>query len=365
MAMLVGMVACGPSQPAPAQPRELPPTSVQVAAAQMMPIDDAVEYVATLKSLKSTAIQPQIEGQITQIVVKSGDRVSAGAPLMQIDPRRQEAAVSSQEAERTAREANVGFARQQRERANQLFTAGAISRQELEQAETALRTAEANLQALQAQVQQQQVQLRYYTIAAPTAGVIGDVPARVGMQVTTQTTVTTIDENDVLEVQVAVPIERAGSLKVGLPLLVFGSDGAERLATSTVNFVSPRVDDQTQSILVKGAVRNPDGRLRSSQFVRARIVFKTSDALTVPVTAVLRVNGSFFAFIAEDEKGQLLARQRAIRVGPIAGNAYPILDGIRAGERVVVSGVQKLIDRASIAPVPPASPDAPALGPKP
>ena len=105
---------------------------------------------------------------------------------MQIDPQRQQAAVSSQEAERAAREANVAYARQQQQRANELFAAGAISKQELEQAQTALRTAEASLQALQAQVQQQQVQLRYYTISAPTSGIVGDVPARVGMQVSSR-----------------------------------------------------------------------------------------------------------------------------------------------------------------------------------
>src|SRR5204862_503802 len=104
-------------------------------------VEDATEYVATLKSLRSTTIQPQIEGQITQIFVTSGDRVAAGTPLIQIDPRRQQAAVSSQEAERAAREAAVNFARQQQARSSELYAAGAISKQELEQAETALRTA--------------------------------------------------------------------------------------------------------------------------------------------------------------------------------------------------------------------------------
>src|SRR5204862_7232720 len=179
-------------------------------------------------------------------------RVQQGAPLMQIDPRRQQAAVSSQEAERTAREANVSYARQQQQRASALYTAGAISKQELEQAETLLKTAEANLEALQAQVQQQQVQLRYYTVAAPTGGIIGDVPARVGNQVTPQTVLTTIDQNDTLEVQVQVPVERAGALRTGLPIHILSSDGAQQLAETAINFVSPRVDDQTQSILVKG-----------------------------------------------------------------------------------------------------------------
>src|SRR5579872_752735 len=101
-------VACGKGSSAGAPPA-MPPTPVEIAAAQLHPIDDATEYVGTLKSLRSTTIQPQVDGQITKILVKAGDRVREGEPLVQIDPRRQEAAVSSQEAERQSREAAVAY----------------------------------------------------------------------------------------------------------------------------------------------------------------------------------------------------------------------------------------------------------------
>jgi RND family efflux transporter MFP subunit len=365
-------VACsGAPKAAQGAPQGFPPTPVKLVGARTTPIEDATEYVATLKSLRSTTIKPQIEGQITQIFVKSGDRVGQGARLMQIDPQRQQAAVSSQEAERAAREENVAFARQQQQRASDLFAAGAISKQELEQSQTALRTAEASLQGLQAQVQQQQVQLRYYTISAPTSGIVADVPARVGMQVSTSTVLTTIEQNDTLEVYVSVPVERSGDLKTGLPLKVMGSDG-DTLAATTVGFISPGVDESTQSILVKGTVRNPDGKLRSSQFVRARIVWKTADGLVVPVTAVARVNGQYFVFVAESADGKdntkLVAHQRAIKVGPIVGDDYPVLEGIKPGEKVVISGSQKLVDGAPVAPAPDAAapgPRAPASSPSP
>src|SRR5262249_35819483 len=154
----------------------------------------------------------------------SGQRVARGAPMMQIDARVQQAAVSSQEAELAARQAAVAFARQQAQRTSELYTAGAISKQEQEQAATALETAEANLKALQAQVQQQQVQLRYFTVAAPTAGIVGDVPVRVGNVVTPQTVLTTIDQNETLELQVDVPVERASALRMGLPIRIMSSD---------------------------------------------------------------------------------------------------------------------------------------------
>jgi RND family efflux transporter MFP subunit len=166
--------------------------------------------------------------------------------------------------------------------------------------------------------------------------------------VTQQTMLTTIDQNETLELYVSVPIERGGDLVKGLPIRVLSSEGDENLATTSVGFISPHVEDQTQSILVKGIVRNPDGRLRSSQYVRARIVWKTAQGLVVPVTAVVRINGQPFAFVAEDSGGKLVAKQRGIRVGPITGDAYSVLEGIKAGERVVVSGAQKLADGAPI-----------------
>jgi RND family efflux transporter MFP subunit len=328
----------------------MPATPVAVAAAHVEPIEDATEYVATLRSLRSTTVQPQVDGQITRIHVVSGQRVAQGAPLMQIDARRQQAAVSSQEAELAARQAAVAYARQQARRAAELLGAGAISKQEQEQADTALQTAEASLKALQAQVQQQQVQLRYYTISAPTAGIVGDIPVRVGMQVTTSTLLTTVDQNETLEVNVSVPLERSRELRNGLVMQIFSSDGQERLGATSIDFISPHVDDQTQSILVKGTLRNPDGRLRASQFVRARIVFKTVPGIVIPVVAVLRISGQYFAFVAEDAGGKLVAKQRAIKVGSIVGDNYVVNEGLKPNDRLVVSGVQKLADGAPIAP---------------
>jgi RND family efflux transporter MFP subunit len=349
LAALVAAAACSRGQQAgPAGGQGMPPATVEVAVAQQKPIEDASEYVATLKSLHSTAIQPQIDGQITQIYVKSGDRVKKGAPLVQIDPRRQQAAVSSQQAELEARQAAVEFARQQQQRAQQLLTAGAISKQEAEQADTALKTAQADLASLQAQVRQQQVQLRYYTVDAPTAGIVGDVPARVGNQVTSSTVLTTIDQNETLEVYVSVPIERAPELKIGLPLQVLSGNGSSTLAETTISFISPSVDQSTQTVLVKGQVKNPESELRASQFVRARIVWKTAPGLVIPVTAVLRLNGQYFAFIAESAGGKTVAKQRPITVGPIVGNDYTVTSGIKPGEKVVVSDVQRLTDGAPI-----------------
>src|SRR5262249_44854926 len=161
------------------------------------------------------------------------------------------------------------------------------------------------------------------------AGIVGDVPVRVGMQVTPQTLLTTIDQNETLEVYVSVPVERAPQLHVGLPVKILAADANDVLASTKISFVSPHVDDQTQSVLVKATVTNPGGSLRASQYVRARIVWRSANGILIPVTAVLRISGQFFAFVAEDAGGKLVAKQRPIKVGAIVADSYPVLEGLK------------------------------------
>jgi RND family efflux transporter MFP subunit len=337
-----GQQAGGPQAP--------PPTPVKVATVHPAPVADASELVATIKSLSTTTIHPRVDGQITRIYVKSGDRVKAGTPLLQIDPLRQQAAVASQDSARAAQEANVAFAQQQLNRAKELIAVGAISKQELEQAETNLNTARAQLAALSAQVKEQSVTLGYYQVLAPTSGVVGDVPVRVGMRVSPDTLLTTVDQNQDLEVYVAVPLERAPELKRGLPIEIVDGQG-NKLAETTVNYISPTVDDQTQSILVKGNVKGGEGNaLRSAQFVRARVIWKTADGLVVPVVAVIRINGKHFVYVSENKDGKSVARQRPVTLGQIIKDDYTVLGGLKADEQVVISGVQKLADGVPIAP---------------
>jgi RND family efflux transporter MFP subunit len=348
--LLIAIAAAGCGGQQAGGPQAPPPTPVKVATVHPAPVADASELVATIKSLSTTTIHPRVDGQITRIFVKSGDRVKAGTPLLQIDPLRQQAAVASQDSARAAQEANVAFAEQQLKRAKELIAVGAISTQEMEQAETNLNTARAQLAALSAQVKEQSVTLGYYQVLAPTSGTVGDVPVRVGMRVSPDTLLTTVDQNQDLEIYVNVPIERAPELKRGLPIEIVDGQG-KKLAETTVNYISPTVDDQTQSVLVKGNVKGGAGdMLRSAQFVRARVIWKTADGLVVPVVAVIRINGKHFVYVSENKDGKSVARQRPVTLGQIIQDDYTVLDGLKANEQVVTSGVQKLMDGAPIAP---------------
>jgi len=323
-----------------------PPVAVEVSVLTPRVVEDATEFVATLRSRRSTEIRPQVDGPITRVFVKSGDRVGAGTPLMQIDPSRQSAAASSSRAERAAQEASVRFARDQFARSKGLFEVGAISRQEYEQAEWAVKNAEATLESLKAREQEEGVQLRYYRVTAPTAGVVGDIPVRVGDRVTTSTVLTTIDQNVGLEAYILVPVERAPAIRVGLPVVIV-TDRGEELTRTTVSFISPQVDDRTQTVLVKAQVP-PDRGFRTEQFVRARVVWRAQPTLTVPAVAVARISGQHFAYVAEPAGKGYVAKQRAVRLGQLTGNDYVVVDGLREGERLIVSGIQKLADGAPI-----------------
>ena len=339
-------------------------TPVQIAVVADAPVSETSEYLATLKSRRSITLQPQIDGQITAIVVHSGEHVTQGQQLMQIDPAKQQAQVLSQQATRSSRLATLNYWKQQAERLQVLFEGGAVSRQELEQSKSQYAQAEADASALDASVREQQVQLQYFRISAPAAGVVGDIPVRVGDHVTPQTKLTTLDQNQMLEAYISVPVERSGDLREGLPVEIWNGDNKSIVSTQ-LNFVSSAVADDTQSVLVKAVVSNEDGALRAGQFVHARIVWTTHSAPVVPVLAIFRLTGQHFAYVAEGQGDALVARQRPVVVGEQHGNDYAIKAGLKAGERVVISGVQKLHDGAPLQALPmPASAEAKSVDPK-
>jgi len=343
-------LACSGSAPSNAQAHGPAGMPVKVEEARATPVDDATEYVATVKSRDSAVIMPQVEGQVTKIFVHSGEAVGSGAPLMEIDPLKQQATVKSQESSRAAQEANLSYAKQQYERSQGLYSAGVVSKQDLDQAKSALDAAQAQMDSLDAQVSEQQVQLHYYRVVAPWGGIVGDIPVRVGDRVTTATQLTTVDKPGSLEIYVYVPIEHSSQLKMNLPVQVLDSNG-KVVADSRISFISPQVDNTTQTVLVKARIANSNDALRQSQFIRARIVWGTHKNPEVPILAVSRLAGQYFAFVAEPQNGgSYVARQKALKIGQTVGNDYEVQDGIKPGDKVIVSGTQFLLDGAPVIP---------------
>ena len=176
---------------------------------------------------------------------------------------------------------------------------------------------------------------------APQAGVVGDITIRVGDRVTNSTAITTIDDNSALDADIQVPLDRTPDLKIGLPVQLLAADG-KPIATNPITFVAPRVDERTQTVLVKSRLKDAPPALRVQQFSRARIIWKTASGLLVPLTAVVRINGKYFCYVAEPKGEALIANQRPVDLGELVGNDYVVRSGLKPGERVIVSGIQKI-----------------------
>ncbi|MEN9224769.1 MAG: efflux RND transporter periplasmic adaptor subunit [Thermostichus sp. HHBFW_bins_43] len=373
-----------------------PPTPVEMGRVEERMIQETSELIASLGSQQVASINPQVSGQITQVFVQLGSQVAAGSPMFEIDSSQQQAAVASQaaaiasaqaivessranlsqlQADRLRLEAEVEFARQQHERNTQLLAEGVITRLQADQSSRDLRQAEAALAAQQEQIRaqeaaivraerdvqraqadaaQQQVQLRFFRVSAPFAGVVGEVRVRQGDSVTPQTVLTTLSQSQSLEINLNIPLERAPQLRIGTPVEILDSRNRV-IATSQISFIAPEAEANTQSVLAKALLDNPDGQLRSAQFVRARILWEERPALLVPVSAVARVAGQNFVYIvettdppAEGMPPGAIAVQKPVRLGSIQGNHYEVLEGLEANEPIVLTGLQKIRDGAPI-----------------
>lgn len=356
------VTACGIGEPQQSAPTggAPPAVPVEILTLQPKPVEQVGEFVGTIKSRRSTTVQPQAEGFVTKILVASGDRVRPGTPLFEIDAATQQAVVASLEGQRASREADAVYARQQADRVKALFDGGIISREAYEQAVTRQKNADAQLESVTDQIRQQQAELAYYQVVAQAAGIVGDVPVRVGDRVTRATALTTIEDNAALEVYISVPVQQAPRLELGLPVRLV-DDGGETLSTTRISFVARSVDDATQTVLLKAPVDARGGALRADQFVRTEIVWSTEPGLTVPVLAAQRISNQYFVFVAEDGDGGLVARQRPVTLGPVVGDAYVVLGGLSAGDRLILAGTQKIGDGARVQALSSGSAGAPAV----
>jgi RND family efflux transporter MFP subunit len=271
---------------------------------------------------------------------------------MQIDPLKQRAAVQSQEGTEAQKRALYQYNQTEAERQRKLFEAGVISRDAYDQAVQALGNSKGDYDANVALTQTQQQQLAYYQIRAPFAGVVGDIPVHVGDYVSSTTVLTTVDENTGLEAYIYIPTERVSLLRAGLPVDLLDTDGSV-LAHSTISFLSPQVDNGLQSILAKAEIPRTAQRLRNLQLVNARVTWKISPQPVVPVLAVVRVGGQPFVYVAvpaAQGKG-FAAHQVAVTLGDTVGNNYPVLSGLKLGDRVILSSIQFLQEGAPVQPL--------------
>jgi RND family efflux transporter MFP subunit len=340
-------IGCTTTEAKPPAPQALP---VKVETINLAPVPKTDEYVSTVKSRRSASIQPQVDGTLTRILVKSGDRVREGQVLMTIDPLKQQATVDTQRSTVDQKKAVFDYNQREVERQRGLYEGGVTSKQNYDYAVQAFENSKADLDSAKAALVTQERQLAYYNLRAPFDGIVGDVPVHIGDYVSPQTLLTTVDKNTDLEAYIYIPTERASEIRMGLPVEVVTSSG-ELIEKTKVDFISQQVDNALQGILVKAPVHAPLDRFRHSQLVKARVVWSTSPAPTVPVLAVTRIGGQTFVYVADSSGNGTVAKQRAVSLGDTIGNDYAVSAGLKAGDKVIVSGTQFLVDGMPVRPL--------------
>jgi RND family efflux transporter MFP subunit len=336
------------ADPPPAAPPQAMP--VQVAPVAFSPVPTFDTYVSTIKSRRSATMQPQVDGNLTKIFVKSGDLVKAGQVLMRIDPLKQVATVQSQQGTQAQKKAVYDYSQIEVERQRKLFEAGVVSRDAYDQANQAYQNAKGDYESNAALTDTQRRQLDYYDIRAPFSGIVGDIPVHLGDYVSPTTLLTTVDENADLEAYIYIPTERASQVRRGLPVEILDTEG-KVLAKSKISFLSPQVDNGLQSILAKAEIPRTAELLRNQQLVKARVTWSTAPAPVVPVLAVSLVGGQSFVFIAAPKGNGYTAHQIPVSLGETIGNTYPVLSGLKVGDRVITSGLQFLQEGVPVKPL--------------
>ena len=367
-------------------------------------VQETSQFIGSLTSPQSVTISPEIEGKVSSIYVTEGDEVQAGEPLIQLRPNRQtaqlgglQAALNSAQAaranakaqlqsvqsERATAAADVELQNEQYRRRQFLVEQGALAREELDlvqrdrasaiaglnSADDKIQAARANLNQAEAAVEEAkanvavaQDQLQYTNITAPFAGEVGDIITKLGAYVAPGNPLTSVTKNDPIELELAIPIQRRADLSTGLPVELEDIQG-NLLGKGRITFVSAQVNANSQTILTQARFPNPDGQLRDSQNVRARIIWSEQSGVLVPTTAVTRIGGQAFVYVAKkpanketktqnqtQKQPQLVARQVPVELGELQNNSYPVLEGLKKGDRIVVTGILNLSDGASIKP---------------
>ena len=356
--VMVTLAACGkgkePAAAAPASAR--PPTEVGVVVATPTNIGLVTELPGRLEASRIAQVRARAAGILQQRLFKEGSDVTAGQPLFRIDPATLTAASSSAQAGLARAEANAVQAKALADRYKPLVEANAVSKQEYANAVASQKAAEADVAVSRASLQTARISLGYATVTAPISGRIGRAlvteGALVGQGDVTEMAVIqqinplyvnfTQSANDVLKLRRAMQegkfkrADDSGAASVRLVL----EDGTEYPTPGKLLFTDLTVDPTTGQVTLRAEVPNPKGDLLPGLYVRVRIEqAQVENAITLPQQAVTRGQKGDTVTVV-DAEGKM--SQRTVKISAAKDNQWVVLDGLKAGEQVMVDGFQKL-----------------------
>jgi len=318
-------------------------------------VPNVIELPGRVEPVRQAEVRARVTGIVQKRLYTEGTIVAAGQPLFLIDPRESRASYAQTQAALARAQATATNARAVAERYKPLVAENAISSQEYDAALAAAREADANVAQIRAQLDAASLQLNYTTVRAPIAGRAGRAEITEGALVSQAegTLMTRIEQTAPVYVNFAqaasevLAIRRAISAgKIALDAndrievrLTF-SDGSEYPILGYINFLALSVDEETGTVGLRAEVPNPSGVLLPGEFVRAKLfVGELKQGITVPQRAVTlsEQGGSVFVI---DRKG--LAAVRPVRLGSLVEDRWIIAEGLKPGDRVIISNLQKL-----------------------
>lgn len=327
----LAIAGCGESGPTgatgndrPAGSGGPPPAKVITAVIERRPFGPQIEAVGTALSRESVEITSKTANIITRIRFVEGQRVAAGAVLVELD--RAQAAAALAEAE-----ANLAEARNQFNRGRDLSVTQALSKAQLDQLETAVKTGESRVDAARARLEDT-------VIRAPFAGRTGLRSVSPGSLVNPGTVITTLDDSSVMKLEFTVPQSFLKDLSLGLPVEARAEGLGERLFSGKVTAIDSRINPVTRALTVRAELSNSDGALRPGLFMSVRLRGQHVNTLMIPEEALVPEQGKTYVFVVEDGK----AMQREVRTGGREPGRVAILEGLAGTEVVIVEGTQRV-----------------------
>lgn len=387
-----------------------PAVPVKLQVLQSSSVAESSEFVGTLESAAKVDLRPETQGRIAKVLVQPGDRVKPGTVILTLQPdqaqpqlegaqasvgvakanqsaaldqlRTAEKGLEIARTELASAQASQDLSKTNFERASYLLNEGVIGKYDYDRAKTDLEIASNRVQAAQQKVGQAQsavsqsrsgveqanagirqaqaqvstasVNVGFRQVTAPIAGTVGEVFVKVGDVVSTGQTITNIVQNDALDLRLSVPSNRLNQLRSGLTVELIDPVSRERISTGQINFISPTVDSTAQVVLVKARFPNSNGNLQNGQYVEARIIWDRGTGVLIPTNAVLQVSGKSFAYVAETDSSEgeerQVARMRPVTLGEIQEQSYQVINGLKPGDHLVVSGILRLRDGVPIQP---------------
>ncbi|MDY2779513.1 MAG: efflux RND transporter periplasmic adaptor subunit [Alloprevotella sp.] len=360
VALLGLTAACGSKQQMPEASNEYAVVTLAASDAEL-----TTTYPATIKGVQDIEIRPKIAGHIMKVLVDEGDFVKAGQALFMIDAVQYEAAVKQAQAQVNVIKANIATQQLTVNNKKQLLEANIVSRYDYDIAVNSLESLKAQLAQAEASLVSARNNLSYCTVTSPANGVVGSIPFRVGSLVSSAqaeplTTVSNISNVYVYfsmtEKQLLGLTRTSGGVDEAIKAMpevqLTLADGSTYATPGHITAVSGVIDPTTGAVQMRATFDNAGKELRSGGTGNIIIPTKASGAILVPQNATFEIQDKRFVYVVN--KDNTVASREITVMVQNDGQNFVVTDGLKAGERIVVEGVNQLKNGAKITPITPA-----------